>query len=71
MHHGCIAPGPPIVGMRWLDGAAAYGPRWSRLIFVGNVDEAPDSGSPLVEPLRIMRKVKEQLHARQSFCWCG
>ena len=51
-----------------LDGASAYGCRWSWLIFVGNADEAPDGGSPLVELLRSRRKVKEQLRAHQSFC---
>lgn len=64
MHRGCIAPSPSSAGMRWLNGAMAYGPRRSRLIFVGDADEAPDSGSPFVEPLLKRRKVEEHLRAR-------
>jgi len=56
-------PGPSTAGMRWPDGPTAYGPRWSRLIFVGNADEAPDDGSPFVELLNSRRKVEEQLRA--------
>ena len=49
--------------MRWLDGATAYGPRRLQLIFVGDADEAPNSGPPFVELLRGGRKVEEQLRA--------
>ena len=63
MHRGCIASGPSIAGVRWLDGAVAYGPCQSQLIFVGDADEASDGGPPFVELLRSGRKVKEHLHA--------
>jgi len=71
VHHGQSIPGPPTTDMHWLDRTPTQRPCWARLIFVGDVDEAPDSGSPLVEPLRGRRKVEEQLHARQRFCWRG
>ena len=71
VHCGCNSPGPSTAGMWWLDGAPARGPRRSRIIFVGDGDEAPDGGSPLVELLRSGREVEEQLRARQSFCGRG
>ena len=63
MHHDRSTPGPPGAGMRWLGGAPARGPRRSRIIFVGDGDEASDGGSPLVELLRSRREVEEQLRA--------
>ena len=63
VHRGRIASGPASTGMRWLDGATAYGPRWSQLIFVGDADEAPDGSSPFVVLLCSRRKVEEQLRA--------
>ena len=71
MHHGRNSPGPPSASMWWLGGAPTRGPRRSRIIFVGDDDEAPDGGPPLVELLRSRREVEEQLRARQSFCWRG
>ena len=71
VHRGRSAPGPSTAGVRWLDGASAQGARWSWLIFVGDTDEAPDGGSPLVELFRSKKEVEEQLRARQSFCWRG
>ena len=71
VHRGRSTSGPSTAGMRWFDGAPARGPRRSRIIFVGDGDEAPDGGPPLVELLRSRREVEEQLRARQSFCWRG
>ena len=70
VYGGCSSPDSPTAGMWWLDGAPARGPRRSRIIFIGDGDEAPDGGSPLVELLRSRREVEEQLRACQSFCWC-
>ena len=61
MHHGRIASGPSTAGMRWLDGATAYGHRQSHFIFVGDADEAPDGGPPFVKLLRGRRKIEEHL----------
>ena len=71
MHLDRSTPSPPGAGMWWLGGAPARGPCRSRIILVGDGDEAPDGGSPLVELLRSRREVEEQLRARQSFCWRG
>ena len=71
MHRGRSSPGPPSASMWWLGGVPTRGPRRSRIVFVGDGDEAPDGGSPLVELLRSRREVEEQLRARQSFCWRG
>ena len=71
MHRGRSSPGPPSASMWWLGGAPTRGPRRSRIVFVGDGDEAPDGGPPLVELLRSRREVEEQLRARQSFCWRG
>ena len=71
VHRGRSTPGPSTAGMWWFDGAPARRPRQSRIIFIGDSDEAPDGGSPLVELLRSRREVEEQLRARQSFCWRG
>ena len=71
MHHDRSTPGPPSAGTWWLDGAPARGSRRWRIVFVGNGDEAPDGGPPLVELLCSRREVEEQLRARQSFCWRG
>ena len=71
MHRGRSSPGPPSASMRWLGGAPTRGPRRLRIIFIGDGDEAPDGGSPLVELFCSRRKVEEQLRARQSFCWRG
>ena len=70
----CGRWGGPLGGRRaargW-HGDALGGSRWSRFIFIGEADEAPNGGSPLVELLRSRREVEEQLRARQSFCWRG
>ena len=71
VHRGRSSPGPPNASMWWLGGAPTRGPRRSRIVFVGDGDEAPDGGPPLVELLRNRREVEEQLRARQSFCWRG
>ena len=63
VHRDRSTPGPPGVGMWWLGGAPARGPRRSRIIFVGDDDEAPDGGPPLIELLRSRREVEEQLRA--------
>ena len=63
VHRGCIASSMVSAGMRWLDGATAYGSRRPQLIIVGDADEAPDGGPPFIELLRSGRKVEEQLHA--------
>ena len=63
VHRGCSTPGPSTAGMRWFDGAPARGTRQSRIIFIGDGDEAPDGGSPLVELLRSRWEVEEQLRA--------
>src|SRR4051812_10672668 len=57
VHCSCGSPSPSTAGMWWLDGAPTRGPCRSRIIFVGNGDEAPDGGSPLVELLRSRREV--------------
>ena len=44
VHRGRIASGPTSAGMRWLDGATAYGSCRPQLIIVGDADEAPDGG---------------------------
>ena len=71
MHRGRSSPGPPSASMWWLGGAPAQGSRRSRIVFVGDGDEAPDGGPPLIELLCSRREVEEQLRARQSFCWRG
>ena len=71
MHRGSSTSSPSTAGMRWFDGAPARGSRRSRIIFIGDGDEALDGGSPLVELLRSRRKVEEQLRARQCFYWRG
>ena len=71
VRRGCSTSGPSTAGMRWLEGVSARGPRWLRLIFVGNADEAPYGGSPLVELFHSRRKVEKQLRTCQSFCWHG
>ena len=71
MHPGCSSPGPPSASMWWLGGAPTQGSRRSRIVFVGDGDEAPDGGPPLVKLLRSRREVQEQLRARQSFYWRG
>lgn len=63
MHHGCIASSTVSAGMRWPGGAMAYGSRRPQLIIVGDADEAPHGGPPLVELLRGGRKIEEQLRA--------
>ena len=63
MHRGRIASGPASAGMRWLDGATAYGSRRTQLIIVGDADEAPDGGPLFVKLLRGGRKIEEQLCA--------
>ena len=63
VHRGRIASGPASAGMRWPDGATAYGSRQPQLIVVGDADEAPDGGPPFVELLRGGRKIEEQLRA--------
>ena len=40
VHHGRIASGPASAGMRWLDGATAYGSRRPQLNIIGDADEA-------------------------------
>lgn len=64
MHRGRSSPGPPGASTRWLGGAPTRGSRWSWIVFVGDGDEAPDGGPPLVELLRSRREVEEQLRAR-------
>ena len=64
MHRDRSSLGPPSASTWWIGGAPARGPRWSRIVFVGDGDEAPDGGPPLVELLRSRREVEEQLHAR-------
>ena len=59
VHRGRSTPGPSTAGMRWFDEASARRPRRSRIIFIGDGDEAPDGGSPLVELLRSRREVEE------------
>ena len=71
VHRGCSASGPPTIGVRRLYGAPVRGSHWSRFIFVGEADEAPNGSSPLIELLRNRREVEEQLHARQRFRLCG
>ena len=71
MHCGCSSPGPSTASMWLLDGAPSRGPCRSRIIFVGDGDEAPDGGPPLVKLLRSRREVEEQLRACQNFCWRG
>ena len=71
MHRGRSFLGPPSANMWWLGGAPTRGPRWSRIVFVGDGDEALDGGPPLVELPRSRREVEEQLRARQSFRWRG
>ena len=63
VHHGHSTPGPSIAGVWWLDGAPTRGPCRLRIIFIGDGDEAPDGGSPLVELLRSRREVQKQLRA--------
>ena len=63
VHRGRSSPGPPSTSMWWLGGAPARGSRRSRIVFVGDGDEAPDGGPPLVELLRSRREVEEQLRA--------
>ena len=63
MHRDCSTPGPPSAGMWWLGGAPARGSRRSRVFFVGDGDEAPDGGPPLVELFCSRREVEEQLRA--------
>ena len=63
VHRGRIASGPTSAGMRWLNGATAYGSRRPQLIIVGDADEAPDGGPPFVELLHGGRKIAEQLRA--------
>ena len=70
VHRARSTPGPSTASMRRFDGAPARGPRRSRIIFVGDGDEAPDGGSPLVELLRSRREVEEQLRApRLLLAW--
>ena len=71
VHRGRSTPGPPTANMWWLDGAPARGPYRPWLVCVGDGDEAPDGGSPLIELLRSRREVEEQLRACQCFCWHG
>ena len=71
VHRGRSSPGPPSASMWWLGGALTQGPRRSRIVFVGDGDEAPDGGPPLVKLLCSRREVEEQLRARQSFRWRG
>ena len=59
VHRGRSSPGPPSASMWWLGGAPTRGPRRSRIIFIGDGDEAPDGGSLLVELLRSRREVEE------------
>ena len=59
VHCGCSSTGPSTAGMWWLDGAPARGPRGSRIIFVGDGDEAPDGGPPFIELLHGRREVEE------------
>ena len=59
VHCGRIASGPASAGMRWLDGATAYGSFRPQLIVVGDADEAPDGGPPFIKLLRSGRKVEE------------
>ena len=63
VHRGRSSPSPPSASMWWLGGAPTRGPRRSRIIFIGDSDEAPDGGSALVELLRSRREVEEQLRA--------
>ena len=71
VHHGRSTPDPSTTGMRRLNGALARGPRQSRLIFVGNANEASDGGSPLIELFHSRKKIEEQLRACQNFRWRG
>ena len=59
VHHGRITSGPTSAGMRWLDGATAYGSCPPQLVVVSDADEAPDSGPPFVKLLCSRRKVEE------------
>ena len=59
VHRGRIASGTASAGMRWPDGATAYGSCRSQLIVVGDADEAPDGGPPFVKLLRSGREVEE------------
>ena len=63
VHRGCIASSSVSTGMRWPGRAMTYGSFQPQLIVVGDADEAPDGGPPLVELLRGGRKIEEQLRA--------
>ena len=63
VHRGRIASGPAFAGVRWLDGATAYGSRRPQLIVVGDADEASDGGPSFLELLCGGRKIEEQLRA--------
>ena len=63
VHRGRNSPGPPSASMRWLGVAPTRGPARSPIVFVGDGDEAPDGGPPLVELLRSRSEVEEQLRA--------
>ena len=71
VHRGRSVSGPPIAGMHRLVRTLVRGSRRERLVFVGEVDNASDGGSPLVELFRSRRKVEEQLRAHQGFGWHG
>ena len=61
VHRGRIASGPASAGVRWPDGATAYGSCRPQLVIVGDADEAPDGGPPFVKLLRGGRKIEKQL----------
>ena len=69
MHHARGAAGFPATGAWDSVGASTRGLHRTRFVFVGHRNKASDSGSPFVEFPRSGRKIEEQLHARQGFCW--